>query len=328
MNMKKKILLNILFLLLPFGSVVLAQNSFEEIKDSVIDFGLADSTDFLEIIANINTFQEQGLDSTDIEMLLSGPILGTLIVELAQEDKLTYQNLCNEYIKFKQTSLYLPCRTNHEITKKLASTSADYSNWNTDKELFLALNIPDKELESIRLYVQKHSDSQITYSELLEAYEKEKQAEKIAATTFLFEFQGAIDIDSLKTLSLEKNKPILLYFTGYNCVNCRRLEVITLSERIIYTSLLEDFIFASLYIDSRMELPEEEQYMSDFNQEFITTVGSKNLDYLISNFEVSSQPYFVCLNSGNQILETADYQTNSIDDFVDFLESCIKKFNN
>ena len=102
----------------------------------------------------------------------------------------------------------------------------------------------------------------------------------------------------------------------------------TLSERIIYTSLLEDFIFASLYIDSRMELPEEEQYMSDFNQEFITTVGSKNLDYLISNFEVSSQPYFVCLNSGNQILETADYQTNSISDFVDFLESCIKKFNN
>ena len=327
--MTQKAFLYFLFILLPFSNVLVAQESYLEFKDSVIDFDFKNDEDMLAFIHHIKLFVGKDLDSTDIEMLLEGPILGSILVKGANEQPPTYEYVYDEFVKIKKTPNYDMMLKAHVATKQLEVTPANYSNWESDKQLFLAFNIAEAELEQIRVFVEKNSDSTKTYKELLADYRAEKETKKKKNDDSLFQFYGSIDIDSLQRLSLAQHKPILLYFTGYGCVNCRKIEENVLKEAVIYTSLQQDFIFVSLYVDSREELPEKEQYTSKFSHRLIKTIGDKNLDYEQSTFNVVYQPFFVCLTEKGDVLGKANYEKqHDLMSFQRFLTDCQKAYNN
>lgn len=110
------------------------------------------------------------------------------------------------------------------------------------------------------------------------------------------------------------NKPILLDFTGWACVNCRKMEENVWSEPDIYPLIKEDYVLISLYIDDRKKLPSEEQFDYKYDSgrvKTITTVGEKWGTFQTINFNSASQPYYVLLSPDLELLNSAIQNADS-----------------
>ncbi|MGN6476156.1 MAG: cytochrome c biogenesis protein CcdA, partial [Flavipsychrobacter sp.] len=89
------------------------------------------------------------------------------------------------------------------------------------------------------------------------------------------------------------HKPVMLDFTGINCVNCRKMESQVWSKPEVAKRLKEDFIVASLYCDyDKTELPKNEQYYSKVLGSQVVTVGDRNEDIQASQFGANAQPFY------------------------------------
>lgn len=136
------------------------------------------------------------------------------------------------------------------------------------------------------------------------------------------------DFDKGLAYAKKVNKPILLDFTGWACVNCRKMEETVWSEPDIYPILKDEYVLISLYIDDRKELPTEEQF--DFKYESgrvkkINTVGEKWGTFQTLNFNAASQPYYVILSPDLEILHSAVQYTDR-DTYKDWLKTGVSNF--
>ncbi|MCK0159711.1 protein-disulfide reductase DsbD family protein [Allomuricauda sp. F6463D] len=116
------------------------------------------------------------------------------------------------------------------------------------------------------------------------------------------------DFDEGVAYAKEVNKPILLDFTGWACVNCRKMEENVWSDPGVYAMLKEDYVLISLYIDDRKELPESEQFDFKYDSgriKTIETIGQKWGTFQTINFNAASQPYYVLLSPNLEILNEA-----------------------
>jgi thiol:disulfide interchange protein len=138
------------------------------------------------------------------------------------------------------------------------------------------------------------------------------------------------DFDEGLAKAKELNKPILLDFTGWACVNCRKMEENVWSELDIYQTLKEDYILISLYVDdNEKELPLEQQFdflKANGNIKKIKTVGDKWSTFQVINFKNASQPYYVLLNSDLEILNNAQQYTDR-DTYYNWLQEGLQNFN-
>ncbi|TDQ31277.1 protein-disulfide reductase DsbD family protein [Zeaxanthinibacter enoshimensis] len=124
------------------------------------------------------------------------------------------------------------------------------------------------------------------------------------------------------------NKPILLDFTGWACVNCRKMEENVWSDPAIYEILNEEVVLISLYVDDRKELEESEKFAYQFDSgrvKEIGTVGQKWGTFQTVNFGAASQPYYVLMSPSLEILGPSIQNTN-IPDYVDWLQRGIANF--
>jgi len=126
------------------------------------------------------------------------------------------------------------------------------------------------------------------------------------------------------------DKPILLDFTGWACVNCRKMEENVWSETDIYPLLKNEFVLISLYIDDRKELPFEEQFNFKFDSgrvKEINTVGQKWGTFQSLNFNAASQPYYVLLSPNLEVLNKAVQYTDATA-YRDWLMEGLRNFDN
>lgn len=121
------------------------------------------------------------------------------------------------------------------------------------------------------------------------------------------------------------NKPILLDFTGFACVNCRKMEDYVWSDPSILTMLKNDVVLISLYVDDKKELLENEQYISETTGKKIKTIGNKWSDFQIEKYHANAQPYYVILDAEeNRLAEPIGY-TPDVEEYKMWLESGLKK---
>jgi thiol:disulfide interchange protein len=100
----------------------------------------------------------------------------------------------------------------------------------------------------------------------------------------------------------EVNKPILVDFTGWACVNCRKMEERVWSEPAILNMLKNDFVLISLYVDDKNKLPKEQQYISEVTGKKVRTIGDKWMEFQKNNYKVAAQPLYVIKDKdGNDI---------------------------
>jgi len=127
------------------------------------------------------------------------------------------------------------------------------------------------------------------------------------------------------------NKPLMLDFTGHACVNCRKMEEQVWSDQYVKELLGNDVVLVSLYVDERIDLPKEEQYMTTMagKEKKVKTTGDKWMVFQANAFGTNSQPYYVMLDlNENELIEPANYQDyGSVTLFKDWLERGINLFN-
>lgn len=130
------------------------------------------------------------------------------------------------------------------------------------------------------------------------------------------------DYDEALAASKKLNKPVMLDFTGINCVNCRKMEAQVWSNAEVMKRLKEDFIIASLYCDyDKIKLPESEQRFSEALQARIVTIGDKNEDLQASKFNSNSQPfYFFVDGDGNKLVPEGYSYDPNVQKFIAHLE--------
>ncbi|RYJ36459.1 Cytochrome c biogenesis protein, transmembrane region [Flavobacterium anhuiense] len=125
----------------------------------------------------------------------------------------------------------------------------------------------------------------------------------------------------------EINKPIMLDFTGYACVNCRKMENNVWSDPSVLPILKNDVVLISLYVDDKRELPKEEQFTTDAGDKIIT-VGDKWTDFMISKYKTNTQPLYVITdlegNNLNSTKPTISYV--STEEYLQWLKEGISNF--
>ena len=102
-----------------------------------------------------------------------------------------------------------------------------------------------------------------------------------------------------------QNKPMLIDFTGYACVNCRRMEENVWTKPAVYNLLKEKFIIVSLYVDDKKELPIEQQFSytnKDGGTKKIVTVGDKWATFETENFRNNAQPWYAVVDAQERLM--------------------------
>lgn len=130
-------------------------------------------------------------------------------------------------------------------------------------------------------------------------------------------------------LGKEQHKPVLIDFTGWACVNCRRMEENVWVNEEVKSLMKNDFIVVSLYVDERRKLPLSEQlvYKTKTGMEKqLVTVGDKWATFQSENFNAVSQPQYAIISPDQVALTKTKAYTPSARDFRDWLHCGLEAY--
>ncbi len=102
-------------------------------------------------------------------------------------------------------------------------------------------------------------------------------------------------LEDAKAYAKQVNKPIMIDFTGWGCVNCRKMEEQVWVDPEVHRILKEEVVLVSLYVDEKVALPESEQYTTSTGKK-IKYVGQKWSDFEASTYATNTQPYYVIID--------------------------------
>ena len=131
------------------------------------------------------------------------------------------------------------------------------------------------------------------------------------------------DLNEALAYAKEVNKPVMIDFTGWACVNCRKMEEHVWPEKGVKELIEEEYVLASLYVDDKRELPKEEQheYVTCTGKEkLIVTKGNKWSTVQLETFVISSQPYYALLSPDGQLLTDPVGYTPDKNEYEGFLQ--------
>jgi thiol:disulfide interchange protein DsbD len=145
------------------------------------------------------------------------------------------------------------------------------------------------------------------------------ESEILGADAF-FDFDEALDA------AKKMNKPVMIDFTGHSCANCRKMESEVLNQDEIRNTLKTDFIIASLYVDDKFALPENEQYTSKNDGSLIKKLGAKNLDFEATIANSNAQPLYIFVDKEGKLITNSGGYEPGIDRFKKILEEVKTEF--
>jgi len=139
------------------------------------------------------------------------------------------------------------------------------------------------------------------------------------------------DLEEARAYALQAGKPLLLDFTGWGCVNCRKMEEEVWSRPEVRQRLAVDVVLVSLYVDERTKLPESEVGVSETTGKPIKTIGQKWGDLQAQYFNANAQPYYVLMDPAVEAPTALNGHTAYDPDpaiFLNWLDAGLKQFAN
>jgi thiol:disulfide interchange protein DsbD len=175
--------------------------------------------------------------------------------------------------------------------------------------------------------LQNHNSSSVELPTPVKYYDQMKKYEPEVVVQY-----GMItyfDYDEALAIARKFHKPLMLDFTGINCVNCRRMEGEVWSDPEVMKRLKNNFVIVSLYVDvHNVDLQPSEQYYSKTLNQKITTLGDKNADMQVTQYNANTQPYYFFLDANENRLEPEGYGYDSnVEKFKNMLDDVVAKYN-
>ncbi len=140
-----------------------------------------------------------------------------------------------------------------------------------------------------------------------------------------------LDYEQALQIAREKGKPVLIDFTGWACVNCRRMEENVWTDSKVDKLMKEEFILVSLYVDERTKLPQASRTLfttRDGAEKSIITVGDKWTAFQLENFGATSQPQYAIISTDEKALVKTKFYTPDASEFAAWLQCGLDAFKN
>ncbi len=134
------------------------------------------------------------------------------------------------------------------------------------------------------------------------------------------------DYESGMAYARTQNKPVIIDFTGWSCVNCRKMEDNVWSDPKVLKKLSEYYVLISLYVDDKEALPEAQQYESKTTGKKIKTTGNKWSDLQSRIYQTNAQPYYVLLDNNGKLLAHPRGYTPEIDLYTKYLDEGLCRY--
>ncbi|WP_156825683.1 protein-disulfide reductase DsbD family protein [Lewinella cohaerens] len=135
------------------------------------------------------------------------------------------------------------------------------------------------------------------------------------------------DLEEGLAFAKENNKPVMIDFTGYACVNCRKMEENVWPEPEVYPYLKDDYVVISLYVDDKKELKEPMMVTTTSGREReLDEVGEKWAHFQQIYFNQNSQPQYVLVSPDGQRLNNPVNYTPDVEEYAEFLRCGLENF--
>lgn len=122
------------------------------------------------------------------------------------------------------------------------------------------------------------------------------------------------------------HKPVMLDFTGYGCVNCRKMELAVWTDQNVSKLLTEDYVLITLYVDDKTKLAEPIKVTENGKERTLRTVGDKWSYLQRSKFGANAQPFYVLVDNEGMPLNKSYSYDEDIKLYIDFLETGLKNY--
>lgn len=123
-----------------------------------------------------------------------------------------------------------------------------------------------------------------------------------------------------------QGKPVLIDFTGFGCVNCRKMEAAVWTDPQVADKLTKEYVLISLYVDDKKPLPEPIEVTENGQKRTLRTVGDKWSYLQRSKFGANAQPFYVAVNNeGKPLARSYSYDEN-ISHYMDFLNQGLTNY--
>jgi len=125
-----------------------------------------------------------------------------------------------------------------------------------------------------------------------------------------------------------EGKPVIIDFTGFGCVNCRKMEAAVWTDARVADKLMNDYVLISLYVDDKTPLTEPLEVVdSKGNKKTLKTVGAKWSWLQSQQFGSNAQPFYVLLDNDGQLLTDSRAYDEDIQAYLDFLEKGLAAYH-
>lgn len=124
----------------------------------------------------------------------------------------------------------------------------------------------------------------------------------------------------------DNNLPVMLDFSGYACVNCRKMEGAVFDTEEVKLILSDDYVFIKLMVDEKADLAQPYTVEENGKTVKIETVGDKWSYLQRHKFNINSQPYYVLLNGKGELLAEPRAYDENVEAFVDWLNKGLTNF--
>jgi thiol:disulfide interchange protein len=129
------------------------------------------------------------------------------------------------------------------------------------------------------------------------------------------------DYEQALQVSKETHKPILIDFTGFVCVNCRKMEADVWSDKEVFTRIKNNFVLLQLFVDDKADLDPKDVFVSTYSGKKITTIGAKWSDMEASRFNSNSQPNYIIMDGNGNALAPGRGANYDVGEYIKFLDN-------
>ena len=134
------------------------------------------------------------------------------------------------------------------------------------------------------------------------------------------------DYDSGIQAAKSEHKPVMIDFTGFGCVNCRKMEAAVWTDERVKEMISNDYVLIQLFVDDKTPLPEPIEVMENNQPRKLRTVGDKWSYLQRTKFGSNTQPFYVLLDNDGNLLTSPRSYDEDIDAYISFLKEGLKKY--
>jgi thiol:disulfide interchange protein DsbD len=124
----------------------------------------------------------------------------------------------------------------------------------------------------------------------------------------------------------QHNKPVMLDFTGYGCVNCRKMELSVWTDSKVSSLMNDEYVLITLYVDDKTPLKEPIKVTENGSERTLRTVGDRWSYLQRTKFGANVQPFYVLIdNDGKPLNKYVSFNEN-VSEYVDFLQKGLDNY--